>query len=101
MLPAYHVTHGHRLLAKGVLEDLPACGRIAVTTVRRFVLRSGTVPVAGVVKLNGRQSQRGEPLICWSCGCPVKVDWLSYERPMVKRSIPNRSEIKEQWDRAV
>lgn len=98
MLPLYHVTSGHRLLPGGVLEDLPACGRVALAAVRRLPLIAGRVPMQLLAKCSGQSLERGEPLICFSCGSPVRVDWLSYDRPLIRQPIVNRSDLKERWD---
>ena len=100
MVTLYHAVHGHRLLRGGGLEDLPACGRPAAALRRVVPLRRGRVPREMVLHFSGRAHQPGEPLLCESCGSPVAIEWLSYDRPMYKQPVSRVSEVKARWDAA-
>jgi len=72
MILLYH-TGGH--LGVG---GTPPCGGPALGVRRRHPLRDGDFPADNVRKLDGTTPQRGEFVICGTCGRPINLTWLSY-----------------------
>ncbi len=54
------------------------CFGPALGVVRKVPLTREAFPADNVLKFDGTHPQRGETVICGTCGRPIHVSWLSY-----------------------